>query len=222
VKLRTVIISASIALAAGGALLAYVAQSPQVQNESLISKEPRHVVTAAMDLLAGSWQRKTAPHFATADYLGEKVDFAGTLSRPQFVYFIKDGCPCSFEVEPLFKSLARKYKGKIDFVGVIDKGEKEARQWSTDLLVEHPIVPDPQQQIMAAYGATNSAFSALVSKDGKVVQMWPGYSRDILQEMNVRMANELGEKATTFDPQWAPVKRSAGCVFDWLKNRKKT
>lgn len=207
-------ISASVALAAGGALLAYVAQSPRVQNESLISKEPRHLVTSAMDLLVGSWQRKDAPRFVTADYEGTKVEISGTQSRPQFVYFIKDGCPCSFEVEPLFKSLARKYKGKIDFIGVIDKGNKEARQWSTDLLVEHPIVPDPKLEIISAFGATNSAFSALVSAEGKVVQMWPGYSRAILQEMNVQMANELNLKATSFDPQWAPVKRSAGCVFE--------
>jgi len=218
VKLRTILVSGALALTAGGVLLAYVAQSPVVQNESRISREPKHAVTAVMDQLVGSWNRKPAPRFQTVDFADKPVEIAPSNgTRPQFVYFIKDGCPCSFEVEPLFKSLARQYKGKVDFIGVIDKGPKEARQWSVDLLVAHPIVPDPQQKIIGAYKATNSAFSALVSADGKVIKMWPGYSKDILQEMNVRMANETKTRAKSFDPKWAPIKRSAGCVFEKVK-----
>jgi hypothetical protein len=53
----------------------------------------------------------------------------------------------------------------------------------------------------------------LLSKDGKVVKMWPGYSVDILQEMNSLMAKEAGVPEKPFDTKYAPKQQASGCAF---------
>jgi hypothetical protein len=53
----------------------------------------------------------------------------------------------------------------------------------------------------------------LVGADGKIVKMWPGYSKSLLADMNATIAATLGEKARPFDAAYAPVKQATGCAF---------
>jgi len=191
-----------------------LAKQPVIVDAPIVSSEPRHLVTAKMMEIASGWLQKEAPTFATKDYEGKAVTLGGeALTRPQFIYFIKDGCPCSIEVEPLFHDLQKRFAKSIEFVGVIDQADKKARQWSTDMLTPYPVVSDPTKQIIHAYGATNSAFSVLVGKNGKILKMWPGYSIDLLEDMNQNLAVAIGQEPKPFDTKWAPKTRAAGCAF---------
>jgi peroxiredoxin len=214
VKLSYLAIPLGLALACAGGLMMVLANQPHVIEAPIISSEPRHLVTAKMMEVASGWLNKEAPDFAVKDYEGNPVALGGeSRARPQFLYFIKDGCPCSIDVEPLFHDLHKRFGKKIDFVGVIDKGDKSARQWSTDMKTNYPIVPDEAKAVIHAYGATNSAFSLLIGKEGKILKMWPGYSVDLLQDMNQNMAVSIGEEPKPFDTRWAPKIKAAGCAF---------
>jgi len=215
VKAKFFILAVAAALASAGGLMYYLSTQPVVVNQPIISSEPRHLVTPEMTKFTDGRALKVASAFERTDPFGKQVTIADTTSgRPQFVYFIKDGCPCSIEVEPLFHDLSKRFGDKIDFIGVIDKKDEIARRWHTEMLMPYTVVADPSLEIIKAYGATNSAFSALVSRGGKIVKMWPGYSIGFIKEMNAMMASETGQKAMKIDTKWAPKKAASGCRFD--------
>lgn len=214
-KAKFFILAVAAALASAGGLMVYLSTQPVVVNQPIISSEPRHLVTPEMTKFTDGRALKVAAAFERTDPFGKKVRTADTTSgRPQFVYFIKDGCPCSVEVEPLFHDLSKRFGDKIDFIGVINRKDDIARRWHTEMFMPYTVVADPSLEIIKAYGATNSAFSALVSRGGKIVKMWPGYSIGLIKDMNATMASETGQKATTIDTKWAPKKAASGCRFD--------
>ena len=194
--------------------MAYLSTKPVVINQPILDAEPRHEVTRDMEAFAEGRKLKKAPAFNRKDAFGKTVKIANSQNpKPQFVYFIKDGCPCSIEVEPLFHDLHKIYGDRIDFIGIHDKKEAVAKQWHTDMLMPYTIVPDPKHEIIQAYEIESSAFSTLISQDGKMVKMWPGYSRDILLEMNRMFAQEVGIKEKEFDTKYAPKRATTGCTF---------
>ncbi|MEZ0325682.1 MAG: peroxiredoxin family protein, partial [Fimbriimonas sp.] len=184
---------AGLALAAAGLLLLREGQGPHILNEEVISGQPRHPVTLAMRQETGSKSAKVAPAFSVKDSQGREVVLGSPgADRPQFLYFVLEGCPCSFEAEPLFHDLANRFQGQVDFVSITDASLLKAKKWDVQMLVPYSVVPDPRKEIIKAYGAKNSVYSALVSRQGKIVKMWPGYSVDLLQDMNKQLAKEAG------------------------------
>jgi len=174
----------------------------------------RHSVTPEMEKATAAEAKQALPRFDVLDSEGKPVTLAsGKADRPQFVYFVLDGCPCSFDAEPQFHRLFERYKGKIDFVSVTDADKKKAHDWNIQLLVNYPVVPDPEKKIIHAYGAKSSVYSMLIGTDGHVVKMWPGYSAEILKQMNSLMAAEAGVEEKPFDPQYAPLEKATGCAF---------
>lgn len=198
-----------------GLALAVVAKSGPgyavVDAPIVSSAVPRHPVTPKMEKSVAVEKGKPAPVFALKDTRGRDVRI-GDSDRPQFVYFIQDGCPCSVEAEPLFQDLERRYHGKIDFVAVTDAKPEVAYRWVTDMAVTYPVVSRPSADVMHAYSAPASVYSALVT-NGRIVKMWPGYSKGILEEMNKQFAAAAGVKVAAFDPKWAPVEKTTGCAF---------
>ena len=168
-----------------------------------------HDVTAQMELETKAQTNRLAPAFDRKDSYGHEVR-VGALDRPQFVLFIKKGCPCSFDAQPLMNKLARKFKDKVEFVGVIDK---EGQDFATQLQVAFPVIEEPSKGLMRAYDARASVYSALVARNGHIVKMWPGYSARWLKEMNDLMAKASATKPTPFDPEYAPKEKASGCPF---------
>ncbi|RYG17380.1 hypothetical protein EON82_23935 [bacterium] len=170
----------------------------------------RHEVTAQMELETKAQANRLAPVFDRKDVFGKDAR-AGKGDRPQMVIFIKNGCPCSIDAQPLFNRLARKYEGKVDFVGIIDK---EGKEFSNQFLVAFPVVEEPSKGLMKAYDARASVYTALIARNGHIVKMWPGYSAGWLKEMNALMAKASATKETPFDPQYAPQEKASGCPFN--------
>src|SRR5689334_6091561 len=64
--------------------------------------------------------REVGGMWATA-HDGRRVgwdDLSG--GRPVVLVFIKEGCPCSAEVEPFFRRVEDLYRAEVGFAGVID------------------------------------------------------------------------------------------------------
>ena len=173
-----------------------------------------HLVTPEMTKGTDAQAKKVAPAFALKDSDGQEVAVgAPNGERPQFVYFVLEGCPCSVDAEPLFHKLYERYKGKVDFVSITNADEEKARRWSVQMLTPYPVIPDPKHEVIKAYEAKSSVYAALVTKDGRIAKMWPGYSQDILADQNALLAKLAGVKVEPFDAQYAPTNTLTGCSF---------
>ena len=213
-KLPWIGLVGGIALACGGMMLLVAAKRPHVEETDIAFGQPRHPVTTEMTTKTEAVAKRMAPAFTVKDVVGKELTLASPGSeRPQFVYFVKDGCPCSFDAEPLFHDLSKQFKGQVDFVSVTDAKPDKAKKWFTQMLVPYPVISDPDQELINAYRATNSVFSVLLDRSGHIDKMWPGYSVGILKEMNSRMAKLADVAEKPFDTKYAPVEKSSGCAF---------
>ncbi len=202
-----------LALASAAGLLT-VAMKAKHDLPTEINEEPRHPVTADMIVKTDAMKTKVAKPFAVQDVKGKSVVIGGTsLKHPQFVYFVHQECPCSYAAEPLFHALADQFKGQVDFISVTNASTVDAKKWIEEMQVDYPVVSNPKADIMHAYGAVSSAYSALVTTDGKIAKMWPGFSRDLLLDMNREMSLATGQPERSFDTQYAPLKAATGCTF---------
>jgi peroxiredoxin len=214
VKLAAIFVPLGISLAAAGAIMYYASTKPaSAATASNIVSEVRHPVSQEMLLAAAAMSQKTAPFFKVKDAHDKEVQIGGTGKKPQFVYFILSGCPCSFDAQPLFNNLYKRFKDKVDFIGVISSGKDKAIDFAGQTMTFGPIVCDEKQAIIKAFGAKQSTYNLVVRPDGTIAKAWPGYWKDQLNELNAMLAKLTGEPEVPFDAQYAPVKKTSGCYF---------
>lgn len=214
-RLSRYTIPLSLALFCAGLAMFISAKNGQPNNPTGIDfGQPKHPITKAMEDAAEKMDRQPAPTF-TRDAIktGEKVTIGKDLERPQFVLFILDGCPCSIDAQPIYNDFSKHWAGKVDFVGVINDDAKKGREWVSDYRPIFPVVPDPEKEIIHAYKAQQSVYCALISTKGEIVKLWPGYSSEMMQEMNQVIAKEVGEETRKFDTKYVPREKTSGCYF---------
>ena len=203
-----------VVLAFAGGLLYYLADQPKPPSLLEVSSEPRHPVTDAMIKLTADRAAKQIETSKGPTTARHEFTFAPKgATKPQFIYFVKDGCPCSYDAEPLFKRLGLKYAHSVEFATVTDAALDHAKAWDIAQTPPYPVVYDPDHRIINQFGATNSVFSVLLDVNGRVLKMWPGYSKSILKDMNAFLAKAAGVGETPFDPQYAPDAKTSGCPF---------
>jgi peroxiredoxin len=180
---------------------------------------PKHPVTAEMRQKSEALVNSQPEKVYLKSAIGGEVSLAQLQEgRPMLVYFIKDGCPCSIESEPMFQELYQHLndneKINVPFVGIIGSDLKIAQKWVDKFQPPYEVLSAPTQKIMAAYKAPRSVYSILLSKEGKVIKQWPGWSKRILTEINAESAKAANLAVKPFDPKYAPTEDSAGCSFD--------
>jgi len=213
-RLYWITVPAGLALACTGLLLWRLGSAAHYTVSDVQPSIVRHLVTEQMIAETAAAANKLESTITTTDVDGHKRTLGShDGAKPQFVYFVLDGCPCSYDAEPLFHDLYKQFDGKIDFVSVTNASLDKAKQWSGDLNVPYPVIPDPQEKIIHAYGARAAIYSMLITKDGHIAKMWPGYSVDFLKDMNETMAKLAAVPVKPFDTKYAPKEKATGCAF---------
>lgn len=147
--------------------------------------------------------------------------------RPLLLIFIKEGCPCSVELEPFFHRLERAYADVVLFAGVIDADARTARRYAEANATPYPILADPERQIIHRLRAANGAYVALVAlpvspdaragtgaQDGPAIDsLWPGCSAEIFTHMGRRIAAAAGVAERPLDVTGLPSAAVTGCPF---------
>ena len=214
------ILFGALAVAFGGAFL-------WARSAALAPREPRgpavvvgdaeveeHRVTEAMAAASIAMSDRPAPPFRAVDHEGRAVDSAALVGdRPVVLVFIQDGCPCSASAEPFYADLHAAYGDGATFLGVIDGPPEVAARWVSEHGTPYPVLADPSLAITRDYGATNSAYVALIDRGGRIATLWPGYSVDILREISGRLAEQTGRAPAAIDAGAAPVLPYSGCPF---------
>lgn len=175
---------------------------------------PRHPVTQLMLTEAEKARMQPAPVFSLKDSNGKPWD-SKTLDskKPTLLLAILEDCPCSMESQPYFNDLARTYGSAIQVLGFIKGDEKTAREYKTIHSVTFPVLADPGAKVARAFGAPASVYSALLV-EGKIVKLWPGYSKLMLAELNEKLAGYAGVELKPVDLSGAPDEYSSGCSLD--------
>lgn len=210
---RPIYITGPLAVALGIASAILFINARPTSNVSGLEAMSRHAVTDPMRKDADARARDVAPRFEKTDAADKPVVIGGKHDKPQFVYFIKEGCPCSFDAEPILNSLYKHLGKKVDFVAIINQDQEGAKKWSGAMLPPYPVVADPKLEMITAFKIKSSVYGVLLDNEGRIVKMWPGYSKNILSEMNKVMSAEAGVEVKPFDSLYAPKPDTAGCDF---------
>jgi cytochrome c biogenesis protein CcmG/thiol:disulfide interchange protein DsbE len=96
-------------------------------------------------------------------------------NQPAVVNFWASWCvPCEDEA-PVLEALARRYQGRVAFVGVdVQDTDANARAFLDRYKVAYANGPDPGGEISIAYGMSGVPETYFVSRDGKIVRKWAG------------------------------------------------
>ena len=218
-KIRIVILCFTSLMAVAGMAMIYMASVKGKFVPGVDLSQPRHPVTAEMADRVKKLNRKVGKFFKLPDSNGKPVLIGGQGPKPQFLIFVKKGCPCSYDAEPLMQDLYKHFGGRVEFIEVTDADIADAHAWATDkdLHIPYPVVSNKKLDVMEAYQAPASTYSTLLDQNGLIIKRWAGYSKDYLEEMNQEMSKVLGEKATVFDSKYAPKAHTSGCTYEGYK-----
>jgi peroxiredoxin len=133
--------------------------------------------------------------------------------RPVVLIFIKEGCPCSAEVEPFFQRVERLYGNDARFAGVIDAGAKGAAHYATEHTVRHPVLADPEKMLIRQFRVKNGCYVVLLTPGGVIQGCWPGCSADTMRQLGRRIAGLAGVAERPLDVSGMPASLTTGCPF---------
>ena len=215
IQIPAILVVLVIGFVAIGYFIFQAKKQAELQRLGLDDPEAKkHLVTEPMTKKAQEQESKPAPEFELTDSNGKLQRLADLRSeKPTIIYFIKDGCPCSETYEPFMQEFARNYLDVANVLGVIDGTQETARAWSSRYVNPYPIAFDPTSATMRQWEAPNSAFTALVDKQGNLVAYWPGYSRWMLEELSQKLADMTGVPRRRLAIVDGPSKLYTGCSF---------
>ncbi|MFQ3587671.1 MAG: redoxin domain-containing protein [Fimbriimonadaceae bacterium] len=175
--------------------------------------DPKHPVTDKMLEVTGRMASVAAPLFEAQAADGRTVRLADLLGRgkPIVMISVLDGCPCNTDAQPLFNRLYDRYRHAAHFLNVIASPIEKAQIWAHEHDLQYPILADPDLKILRPYKSERSVYVTLIRPDGGIDKMWPGYSADMLIELDTKLAQITGLDVPRFDPLYAPTKLSSGC-----------
>jgi peroxiredoxin len=132
---------------------------------------------------------------------------------PVVLIFIKQGCPCSIEVEPFFQRIEKLYAGEVRFAGVIDADAEAAARYAIAQDVAHPILADTEQRLIGRFGAKNACYVVLLTPGGVIDGFWPGCSADTMRHLGQRIAGLAGVEERPVEVSGMPTALTTGCPF---------
>lgn len=175
---------------------------------------PRHPVTEEMERDSTGLVGKAAPMFVLPDQKSQDVSLEKMLAKSEvFLVATKDGCPCSIESQPFFNAIAEAYPDGVQFVGLLDAARPVSTLYAGSMSLPYPLAADADKANLKAIGAPQSAYVFHIGQDGVIKRVWPGYSQDMLAELNEAAAQSAGAEPKQLDFDMAPQEMTSGCYF---------
>jgi peroxiredoxin len=136
---------------------------------------------------------------------GQPYSLADKLANgPVFLVFWKDPCPHNPRAMPFFNALTEAYEGKVQLVSVVRSTPEGAVTWRDEFQPQHPLLVDPDRELVDAYVMFYSVVPVQIGTDGVIVDIFDGYGRAELQRLNEAMAAALGLPVADVDLSRAP------------------
>lgn len=184
-------------------------------NTVNLRETPRHPVTKQMEVNAASFIGKETPSFElkdTENKIWKNADLLGK-GKPAVLVMTKDGCPCSIESQPNWTKMSKHYGEGAQFFAIMDASPQEAKKFKTDFDVSYLFLSSPDDKAFRAFGAKQSVYIYLIGGDGKVVDVWPGYSKEMVKSLNRQLSELTGREMWVDALDMVPEEMTSGCFF---------
>ncbi|MBL8048210.1 MAG: redoxin domain-containing protein [Chthonomonas sp.] len=174
----------------------------------------RHPVSEDLRKKESAKLMQVAPEISGTDAFGDKIQLTEFRNgKPAVVLFILHDCPCSIEAQETFNTLYITNQRYVTFVGVVKGTQKEARRFFNETSCAFPVVADETGAWAKAYGVKRSVYNALITPDGKIAKIFPGYSKTVANQIGEWCAKYATERVAPMTFDSAPKIETAGCEF---------
>lgn len=113
----------------------------------------------------------TAPAFRLQSLDGQVYDLRALRGKPVVLNFWSTWCPPCMEEHPLFSEAARRYAGRVQFLGVIYQDDPEKiRAFNERFGSWGPSLVDPQGEAAIAYGVFGPPETFFIDAEGRIVE----------------------------------------------------
>ncbi|MCH7944708.1 MAG: redoxin domain-containing protein [Armatimonadetes bacterium] len=154
---------------------------------------------------------KKAPDFSAKGTDGKTHTLKSlTGDKALVLYFISWSCPINEQAVPYYKEIAKAYKGKVNFVGVVDGHETVFKQWNRNHKVPFNVLYDPGQVIIDSYKAKASPWVIVINTEGEIEKTYKGYSEKSLQDLSGIMASHTKGEPAKINLEGAPSYEAYG------------
>lgn len=184
-RLRTTILAATVALGAAVAI-AVTQQQPTIVGQA-------------------------APEFTATGTDGKSYTLGGVEKKaPLVMVFWKNPCPHNPRASSLVNSVVDAYKGKVNFMGVVNAEGDSAKKFNEQFGKDYVMLQDPGKTIINGYKQPRSIVFIVVDKDKKVAEVIGGYSQESMAKLNSVMAKAAGMEEAKLDFSGAPTRTTYG------------
>lgn len=115
------------------------------------------------------------------------------MGRPTVLAFFKTTCPTCELSFPVWGELARRYADAVPIVAVSQDPEAKARTWLDRRGFDGPVHDDTDGYPLSdEHGVTTVPTLVLVDEDGTPVHRSEGWSRDVANDWDARLAALAG------------------------------
>jgi len=117
-----------------------------------------------------------APNFTYALLSGKKVKLSDYLAKkPVVLNFWASWCPPCRQEAPILAKTAKKYKDKVQFLGVvINDTPQKARGFEKEFHITYPSGIDSNGAISTSYGVSAIPKTIFINQDGRIISEWVG------------------------------------------------
>jgi thiol-disulfide isomerase/thioredoxin len=124
-----------------------------------------------------------APGAAVETLDGKRTDLANYIGKsPVVLEFWATWCGNCKELEPTMESVAKKYSGKVRFVGVavsVNQSPDRIKLYAQKYGISHDIVYDRDGHAVDAYDVPATSYVVVIDRGGKVVYTGLGGEQDL-------------------------------------------
>lgn len=189
---------------------------PQIQSDSPnLLDEPRHPIDEEMLSRSESLVGSIIEDYSLIDEDGNGTSLFGIADeRPLLIITTKDECPCSIESQPYFTQLAEAYGDEVAFIAVFDTPPPTIKQYRIDFRIPYTMTTVESGDFFNALKLKQSVYVTLVDSGRRILAQWPGYSAEMLQELDLALSQVSGTELSAIDVTMAPERMTSGCYFE--------
>ena len=147
------------------------------------------LIAAGFATSAMAFQAKVglpSPKFSALSMDGKRL-FLGDLQSegPIFLYFMRDGDPTTRLETTYIERIVRSYvPSRANWYAVVDGKADRMRSVAAEYNLPFRMLRDEDLSVVHAFGIQNSPAVVEISSDGKVMNIWKGYSGYRLKAIN--------------------------------------